>query len=58
MLNIYNESDTKNSNLTTLKNISGLYIAEKSSINPSIIQYAVYSDCRKILKEKEETATI
>lgn len=55
MLNIYNESDTKNSNLTTLKNISGLYIAEKSSINPSIIQYAVYSDCRKILKEKEET---
>ena len=55
MLNIYKISDTKNSNLTTLKNISGFNIDDKSSINPSIIQYAVYSDCRKILKEKEET---
>lgn len=55
MLNIYKKTDTKNSNLTSLKNISGFYIDEKSSINPSIIQYAVYSDCRKILKEKEET---
>lgn len=56
MLNIYtDDSDSKKSNLTTLKNISGFYIRDKSIINPSIIQYAVYSDCSRILKEKEET---
>ena len=56
MINIYtNYSDSKKSNLTTLKNISGFNIDDKSIINPSIIQYAVYSDCHNILKEKEET---